>query len=79
MGLEIIKAMTIVGRNFLQYALGIAGCASSADQIKKFFEKNLFQLNPTLKFYSNMYKFFKVGLSEEDKRTLIEKFSNDDK
>ena len=42
MGLEIIKAMTIVGRNFLQYALGIAGCASSADQIKKFFEKNLF-------------------------------------
>ena len=73
-----MNAMTTAGQQLLQSVLGIAGCASSAEQIKKFFEKNLFELNPTLKFYSNIYKFFKVGLSEEDKQTLIEKLSNDD-
>lgn len=78
MDLEIINAMTAAGQQYLQYLLGIAGCASSADQIKKFFETNLLELNPTYKFYSNMYKFFKVGLSEEDKQILIDKLSDDD-
>lgn len=67
MDLETINARTTVGQNVLQYVLGIAGCASTADK-----------LNPTLKFYSNMYKFFKVGLSEEDKQRLIEKLSDDE-
>jgi len=78
MDLETINAMTTVGQNVLQYVLGIAGCASTADKIKKFFENNLLELNPTLKFYSNMYKFFKVGLSAEDKQRLIEKLSDDE-
>lgn len=78
MDLETINARTTVGQNVLQYVLGIAGCASTADKIKEFFENNLLELNPTLKFYSNMYKFFKVGLSEEDKQRLIEKLSDDE-
>ena len=78
MDLETINAMTTAGQQLLQSVLGIAGCASSADRIKKFFEKNLLELNPALKFYSNMYKFFKVGLSEEDKQRLIEKLSADE-
>ena len=78
MDLETINAMTTVGQQFLQNILSFVGYASSADQIKKFFENNLLELNPTVKFYSNMYKFFKVGLSEEDRQRLIEKLSDDE-
>ena len=41
MDLETINAMTTAGQQLLQSVLGIAGCASSAEQIKKFFEKNV--------------------------------------
>ena len=39
MDLETINAMTTSEQQLLQSVLGIAGCASSAEQIKKFLKR----------------------------------------
>ena len=74
MDLETIKTPA----NFAYDFLSIVGFASSAKQIKDILREKAPFLYPEWKFRDNIDKFFNSGiLSDNDKRRLIGKMSNE--
>lgn len=74
MDLETIKTPA----NFAYDFLSIVGCLSSAKHIKDLLRKKAPFLYPEWKFWDNIEKFFNSGiLSDDDKRKMIGKLSNE--